>query len=93
MVPIVIGSVSAGGKTCMKVLAVYLGKRICRSFQIPPPAPKPRAVKKIISNIWRRKIPKTSFAVIEAATGGLDPAGRDILLEAIGFSSAIIISV
>jgi hypothetical protein len=50
-------------------------------------------VRKIISNIWRRNIPKTSFAVSEAVAGGLGPTGRDILLEAVGFSSAIIISV
>jgi len=77
----------------MKVLAVYLGYRICRSFQIPPPAPKPKAVKKITSKTWRRNIPKTSFAVSVTVAVGLGPTGRDIMLEAMGISSAIIISV
>jgi hypothetical protein len=43
--------------------------------------------------MWRRNIPKTSFAVKEAAAGDLGPTGPDILLEAMGFSSAIMISV
>jgi hypothetical protein len=50
-------------------------------------------VRKIISNIWRRNIPKTSFAVREAAAGDLGLTGPAILLEAIGFSSAIIIPI
>jgi hypothetical protein len=43
--------------------------------------------------MWRRNIPKTSFAVSEAAAGDRGPTGPAILLEAMGFSSAIIISI
>ena len=90
--PISIGSVGKGERTRIKVVAVYLGEYFCKSFHIPPPAARPKIVKIMINKIWRRKIPRTSLGVNEAATGDLSTIGAAILFEVFGFSSAITVS-